>query len=105
MKFVNLTKHEIKDLISGEYYPVPENSAVVNVDEVIVSEEGGTQITKLIYKDIVGLPNPVDGVRYIVSAVILNALNGSRNDCVAPARPLRDSKGAVLGCRGFRTNG
>jgi len=105
MKFVNLTKHSIKDLLSNKEYAVPRNSVVVNVSEVIIRESDGTMITKLVYGDIVGLPAPQEDVMYIVSAVVLNALNGSREDCVAPSRPVRDSKGVVMGCRGFRTNG
>lgn len=48
-----------------------------------------------------GLPEPKEGVIYIVSLITLNALKGIRTDLVAPGNLIRDEGGNIVGCDGL----
>lgn len=53
------------------------------------------------YGAVVGLPDPVDGVAYVVSLLVLAALGGTRADVLAPATgpedgAIRDERGQVF---------
>lgn len=50
-----------------------------------------------------GLPEPQEGVFYIVSIVVLEN-NKDRHDLLAPAGTLRNAEGQVYGCTGFHAN-
>ncbi len=47
-------------------------------------------ISRDVYGDVENLPAPKKGIIYIVSAKVLNALNGSRIDVVSPGRQIKD---------------
>jgi hypothetical protein len=51
------------------------------------------------YGEITGLPDPEDGTRYIVSALVAQAAR--RTDLLVPSDLIRDSEGRVIGCRRF----
>lgn len=58
------------------------------------------------FGDITGLPEPTDGVLYIVSALVLIAVKlQGRTDCVAPATGhpdcVRNDKGFIVSVPGF----
>lgn len=58
------------------------------------------------FGDVTGLPEPADGVLYIVSALVLTAAKAAgRTDCVAPATGhpdcVRNDKGFILSVPGF----
>lgn len=52
------------------------------------------------YGEVTGLPEPEDGVLYIVSMMVLEACR--REDLIAPVDMVRDNTGRIIGCRGFR---
>lgn len=107
MKFVNLTPHDVTihgtrreavlspntgemildDLTVVQTLP---SAGVARVDTVRVRElDTGTvsftcRVIRQTMGEVTGLPDPVDGVAYIVSAVVLAALGGSRPDVFAP---------------------
>lgn len=100
MNFVNCTPHPIA-LNNGTVYSPSDNVARVAVkfgDFV----DGVCHQT---YGDVQNLPAPADGVTYIVSALVLSALNGSRADVVAPATGhpdcKRSDKGFIISVPGF----
>lgn len=47
-----------------------------------------------------GLPDPKDGVAYIVSQIIADALP-ERRDLLVPADVVRGADGQVIGCKSF----
>lgn len=52
------------------------------------------------YGAVSGLPEPREGVLYIVSTLIQQALP-NRVDLVSPDQIIRDPAGRVIGCKGF----
>jgi hypothetical protein len=64
----------------------------------------GKSATPLIYEtsygDVEGLPEPMQGVLFIVSRLVKQAVP-DRKDCVVPCEVLRDTHGHVIGCMGF----
>ena len=84
-KFINLTPHDIK-LNDGTIYPA--TGKVARVENTFSNCCCG--ISKVFYGEIENLPEPEDGVYYIVSAMVLAANNSQprcrrRGDLVAPA--------------------
>ena len=55
------------------------------------------------YGDVTGLPEPIFGTVYIVSAMVRLAVP-TRRDVVSPAGLVRDGAGMVIGCRQFERN-
>jgi len=103
MNFVNLTTHEVNDVGAGNTYP--PSGMVARTDRNTKDiYYGKTLVVTTVYSDVFGLPEPKHDTMYIVSAVVLNALDGSRSDCVSPYRPVRDETGKTTGCLGFRRN-
>lgn len=80
MKYVNLTPHTIV-LNNGDSFP---SMGVARVSSTF-SNFDGNLICHVQYGDVQGLPAPADDTIYIVSAMVLSALNGARKDVVAPA--------------------
>lgn len=67
-------------LESGGYYPIP--------------------VVKITWGEIENLPDPAEGVRYIVSRIVADAAKAQgRTDCLVPDTVVRDDKGIILGCR------
>lgn len=99
--FINLTPHAIA-LNSGVSYPSVGVARVSNT----FTDFDANGVCDVRYGDIVGLPAPVDGTLYIVSAMVLNAAKAAgRMDCVAPATGhpsvVRDDKGLIVSVPGF----
>ena len=71
------------------------------------SDMGGQSIPEYrqVFGAVEGLPEPQPGTLYIVSAMVLSALAGSRSDVVAPATGhpacVRNDKGHILSVPGF----
>ena len=58
----------------------------------------GTPISKTEFGEPEGLPEFQEGVFYIVSQIVKNALP-ERTDLVVPAEVVRDEKGNIIGCK------
>ena len=100
--FINLTPHEINELDSGLVIP---SSGVARVGQCSTNVRivDGVQIFRSDYEGTIeNLPEPVEGVTYIVSALTLNAVPLDRTDVVAPGNAIRDKGKTVIGCRGLR---
>ena len=103
-KFINLTPHDIK-LNDGTIYQA--SGKVVRVENTFSNFCCG--ISKVFYGEIENLPEPEDGVYYIVSAMVLAANNSKprcrrRGDLVAPATGHPDCKrenGFIVSVPGF----
>ncbi|MCO4320006.1 hypothetical protein [Aliidiomarina quisquiliarum] len=95
MNYINLTPHDII-LNDGRKFEATGNIARVSssftdiVDDVCEQRFGEVQ----------GLPEAQQGVRYIVSGMVLAALKGSRPDVVSPAtghsETKRNDKGHIV---------
>lgn len=113
-RIINLTPHEIVVLnLRGERVAFPPSGTVARVgvtttpDGVFDSDEpvGVFQVSRQAFGEVEGLPgyDPDSPNRYIVSAMVLGALSGSRPDVVAPdtgSTALREN-GRIIAVRGF----
>lgn len=104
-KFVNLIGHEINELITGlTLEGSKDRIARVESLQIEVGEINGIPIFELAYGKLRGLPEPVKGIIYVVSAMALNGVPSHRTDVVAPAKVQRDRvTHKTIGCMGFRT--
>jgi len=60
-------------------------------------------VVKTVFGEVTGLPEPQEDTVYIVSTLVLSAVQG-RKDVVAPntGAAIRDSEGRVVGVPGFQ---
>jgi len=103
MKFVNLTPHAINEKISGQTFAPSGSVARVATGKEYRGDFEGIPTYRTTYGKVVGLPQPQDGVVYIVSGMVLAAISG-RNDVFAPGELVRDENGNPIGCEGFKVN-
>jgi hypothetical protein len=112
---INLTPHKVtiydkegKKVIEE----IPPSGAVarVAVTSRVVGRLGVIPIRKVEYGEIENLPDPMEGIYYIVSSVVLVALREkgiNRPDVLAPdTNPdsvIRDSEGRVIGVKYLQT--
>jgi hypothetical protein len=105
MKLINLTPLEIN--LCGTKIAASGKEARVAVTRAIVETAEICGMFVLIGTDTVGevtgLPEPVEGVGYIVSLMVRKALP-QRKDIYSPADYLRDSGGKIIGCGSFDRN-
>ena len=103
MKFVNLTPHAITVDGLGTI-PASGSVARVSVNSTDVGAVGGVRLRAQLKGQVSGLPAPVDGVVFIVSGMVLDALGSTRrSDVVAPdtgADAIREN-GQIVAVRGF----
>lgn len=127
MRLVNLTPHAITLIAEGfavfdnksKCYHMPDGlrpfvlmefpsegiarCAVQDTDLPALDVEGTlVPCCGVTFGAIEGLPDPVDGTMYIVSAIVANAARAQgRRDVVVPARMVRDAEGKIIGCLAF----
>ena len=104
MKIINLTPHPI-NLVSNDGRLIDTiepsgNVARISVQHETVGELCNVPLVKSVYGEIEGLPEPIEGVWYIVSGMVKSALP-ERKDLVVPAQLVRDDSGNVVGCAAF----
>lgn len=58
----------------------------------------GIPVTVTKFGDPIGLPPYEEGVFYVVSQLVKNALT-DRQDLLVPAETVRDERGRIIGCR------
>ena len=94
--FINLTPHAINLNNGAEYAP----SGTVCRIETKHEQPNGDLIAKVNVVDVQGLPEPVQGVYYIVSLPVLTELGANRPDLVSPAtnhpETIRNDKGFIV---------
>lgn len=106
MKLVNLTPHAITVISDDdEKFEITPSGTVARVatHKTQVAEIDGIPVYRQTFGEVEGLPAPEQGVCYVVSALVLSALNGARPDVLAPdtGAAVRDEAGRILGVRGF----
>lgn len=88
-RFVNLCSHsiEVKDMYGKvRTFDPSGDECRVGTHPKDVTYHDGVEIFTEVYGDVENLPAAKEGVMYIVSAKVTNALNGSRKDVVSPGR-------------------
>lgn len=98
--FINLTPHAVR-LNSGTEFPPSGTVARVAASFSSFDEDG---VARVVYGEPQGLPDPKEGVLYIVSAMVLSAMAGRRDDLVAPATGHPDTvrvEGRIQSVPGF----
>lgn len=99
---INTTPHPVHIVdINGNVcvtFPKGDFNIRLAVDTVPAGDIDGVPISKTVFGDPVGLPDFQDGVFYIVSQLVKNALPG-RTDLLVPAQVVRDDKGNIIGCQ------
>jgi hypothetical protein len=99
MKIINLTPHAIN--LPGITVPPSGQLArcqetVKTVDQIEV-EGAVVPVVEKTFGDVTGLPEPVWGTIYIVSALVAQAVR--RSDVFCPGDPVRDTEGKIIGCK------
>ena len=103
MTYINLTGHEVHELDSN--IRIEPSDTVIRAQcrtTKYVNEDGITCHKSHVTRLSAQLPEPQDGVIYIVSALALNGIPDERIDVVAPKQVERFANGKIRGCRGFR---
>ena len=103
MKIVNCTPHAI----TIEGMDILEPSGIVprvSTDRIVSDPVGGIRIIKQVTGSVTDLPASKPATIYIVSGMVLAALNGSRPDVYAPdtgSDAVRNDKGHIIAVRGL----
>ena len=100
---INLTAHTITEVTTGVSIPSSGRVARVKTSTRKAGEFLGYPIFESTFGPVEGLPEPEEGVMYIVSALCMNACP-ERYDLLSPGNLLRDENGSPCGCIGFRSN-
>jgi len=102
MTFVNLTSHPINEVTTGLTLAPSGIIARCKSSTVKTGTHANVPLFETTFSgQIEGLPEPVEGTIYIVSALALNCA-GDREDVVSPGNLQRDQQGKPIGCFGFR---
>ena len=103
--FINLTPHSIS--IHGANgivtFPPSGQLARCSVSRKPVRVVDGIQLSTVVYGEVTGLPAPAEGVWYIVSGMVRDAVKG-RQDVVSPGELIRDERGNPAGTKGLDMN-
>jgi hypothetical protein len=103
MKIINLTPHALTVEGLGTI-PTSGNIARVSVAQRDMGTRGGVRLRQSVKGMVEGIPAPAEGVTYIVSGMVLDALAGARlGDVVAPDTgpdAIREN-GQIVAVRGF----
>lgn len=102
MRFINLTGHPVTDTNTNTTFE-PAGCVRTTGTTVRVYRANGIPVYRSIFTALDPLPDPVDGVCYIVSNLYLNTCP-ERTDVVAPGKVVRNEVGEPVACRGFRCN-
>ena len=106
MEIVNLTPHPVRIVNERGEVVIPPSGVIARVSirkEMVgeISIDGiRVPIYKVEYGEVEGLPEPSEGVVYIVSSVVASKVAG-RSDVVVPDDFIRDASGNIIGAKGF----
>ena len=97
---VNLTPHEVNIKKGDGFVSIPASGKVARctATTVITGELEGFIETRTVYGQVQDLPDPEEGVFYIVSSLVALALP-FRHDLRIPNESIRDESGKIICCR------
>jgi hypothetical protein len=104
VKLVNLTPHPVTIRVGETELTIPPSGRVARVKEEVITvgeiEVDGVKIplrTKKLSEEVEDLPQPEEGVIYIVSFLAAQAAWAmGRRDVVATGDPVRDEQGRII---------
>ena len=101
----NLTPHAIHIITEGGTVTVAPSGTVARCSSASTpaGEVNGIALSRTTFGAVTGLPEPVEGVILVVSALVRAALP-TRTDLASPGELVRDAAGAVIGCKGLIVN-
>ena len=99
---INLCAHDVTEINSGMSFPPSGIVARLERKEEFVGFIDGVPVTRACFGKVKNLPPQKDGVYYIVSKHVADALP-DRNDLLAPGPVVRDKNHFPIGCNGFMT--
>jgi hypothetical protein len=105
MKIINYTPHAINVVVSDTTsvaFPPSGKVARVTSTSTPAGSLAGIPCFTSTFGEVEGLPAPEEGVKIIVSGMVLDATKGKRFDLIAPGELLRNAEGQPIGCKGFR---
>jgi hypothetical protein len=100
---VNLTPHPLNlKRVDGTMLTIPPSGTVARVAEkrTDLGVLAGLAVTRAEYGAVEGLPEPVPGKIFVVSALVLAAVQ-QRADVFAPGPAIRDADGKIVGADGL----
>jgi hypothetical protein len=104
MKLINLTPHEVVLITEDGELHIPSSGiiarcSVQRVTEKIVEVDGvKIPINRNVFGEVEGLPKPKEGVLFIVSSLVAQAMR-DRDDLVVPDDTVRDEQGRIIGAK------
>ena len=103
--FVNLTPHEIRVIGAGPNGAdviIPTSGTVARCESkrTVMSSVNGIPVNRTVMGEVQGLPAPIEGVVYIVSKIVAEAVP-ERDDVLIVDDTVRDESGRIVGCRAF----
>lgn len=98
MQFINLTPHAVN--VGATTFQPDGTVARVSEKSELIDRQDGIDLFAVRFGEVVGLPAPVDGVRFIVSTMV-KAACPQRTDLCVPFGLIRNTEGQVVGCKGF----
>ena len=107
--YLNLTPHPLNvKSVAGEYVTIPPSGEIARVVYDRLPPEqvriDGREIAVVVAgspREIIGLPEPEEGVVLIVAKAVSDAAPAHRGDLMSPGRLIRDEDGTVIGCDGL----
>ena len=102
MNISNLTPHAIQ-IVGGPSFPPSGRLARCAQVSAAAGEHEGLPLVSVQFGEVEGLPEPQEGILYIVSALVRSAVP-HRHDVASPGDLVRDSAGQPVGCRNLVVN-
>lgn len=105
MEILNYTPHQVNIILStGEIQSFQSvGNARCKQESKIVSTIANIPVSQTTFGEVEGLPKEQEGIYYIVSRLIIQALP-SRKDLLVPNDIVRDNKGQIIGCKSLANN-
>ena len=105
MKMINLTPHKISIVVSDGTIEIPPSGQVARCAAVqtAAGDANGIPLVRQVFGQVESLPEQEQGTIFIVSALV-RAAESTRPDLASPGDLVRDSAGAVVGCRNLIIN-
>lgn len=104
-KIMNLTPHDLNMYKGDVVSEVIPPSGLARAEEIgtLTEYRNGYPVRVKKYGNIHGLPEPKEGVMYVVSAIVAKAAKdeGRWEDIFVPDDSVRDEKNRIIGARGF----
>jgi len=104
---INLTPHDVKLLCDGKEHVFLKSGTIARVSSKseFSHSVNGLPVHKTIYGEVENLPEPQEGVIYIVALLVAQVLAGTRTDIICPDTgpdsAVRDDKGLIAGVKRF----